>query len=148
MSPTALQLYDELYAAHTIIRNALGVMTMEQKSAWGRANERDEVSGEGVTRAHERQAVIDAGSPLALYVELRRADRIIANAWEIQSLHQHALWATANWQDNVVKADPTRQGSRTAALAAAVGTARDLVGNARGVIADALVDFVQSGRNP
>ena len=50
----------ELAKAHQIIRNALAIMTGEQKAEWGRLNERDGVAGEGVTRAHERQAVLDA----------------------------------------------------------------------------------------
>ncbi|WP_010089542.1 hypothetical protein [Burkholderia ubonensis] len=132
----AQQLRDELRAAHTIIRNALGVMTFDQKLQWANANERDDAIGEGVTRANERQAVIDGGSPRALFVELRRADRIITNAWEIQSLHQHALWATANLQDGVAASHPTRADTRTLVLAAAVD-------EACGSSADASVGFVQ-----
>ncbi|KVR30737.1 hypothetical protein WK15_06010 [Burkholderia ubonensis] len=120
----AQQLRDELRAAHTIIRNALGVMTFDQKLQWANANERDDAIGEGVTRANERQAVIDDGSPRALFLELRRADLIIANAWEIQSFHQHALWTTANLQDGVAARHPTRADSRTLVLAAAVDAAR------------------------
>ncbi|KVO87165.1 hypothetical protein WL21_18760 [Burkholderia ubonensis] len=137
------QLRDELRAAHTIIRNALGVMTFDQKLQWANANERDDAIGEGVTRANERQAVIDNGSPLALFLELRRADLIIANAWEIQSFHQHALWTTANLQDGAAARHPTRADSRTIVLAAAVDAARELVGDARGSIADAIVGFVK-----
>ncbi|KVP80418.1 hypothetical protein WJ92_18825 [Burkholderia ubonensis] len=130
------QLRDELRAAHTIIRNALGVMTFDQKLQWANANERDDAIGEGVTRANERQAVIDDGTPRALFVELRRADRIITNAWEIQSLHQHALWATANLQDGVAASHPTRADTRALVLAAAVD-------EAHGSCADASVGFVQ-----
>ncbi|AOK63518.1 hypothetical protein WM29_30095 [Burkholderia ubonensis] len=137
------QLRDELRAAHTIIRNALGVMTFDQKLQWANANERDDVIGEGITRAHERQAVIDDGPPRALLVELRRADRIIANAWEIQSLHQHALWATANFQDGAAARHPTRADVRKAVLDAAVEASRKFVGNARGSSADASVGFVK-----
>ena len=54
----APDLLDELRKAHQIIRNALAVMTTEQKSKWGRLNERDAVDGEGITRANERQSVI------------------------------------------------------------------------------------------
>lgn len=50
----------ELRAAHRIIRNALAIMSIEQKSAWTDANVRDGVSGEGITRANEREAVIAA----------------------------------------------------------------------------------------
>ncbi|KVO49998.1 hypothetical protein [Burkholderia stagnalis] len=144
MNTIAQQLRDELRAAHTIIRNALGVMTFDQKLQWANANERDDAIGEGVTRANERQAVIDDGSPLALFLELRRADLIIANAWEIQSFHQHALWTTANLQDGVAARHPTRADSRTLVLAAAVEAAHKLVGDARGSIADAIVGFVKS----
>lgn len=52
------ELLTELKAAHQIIKNALSVMTIEQKAEWGRLNERDGVEGEGVTRANERAAVI------------------------------------------------------------------------------------------
>lgn len=54
----APDLLDELRKAHQIIRNALAVMTTEQKSEWDRLNERDAVDGEGITRANERQSVI------------------------------------------------------------------------------------------
>ncbi|PAJ87956.1 hypothetical protein [Burkholderia ubonensis] len=139
----AQQLRDELRAAHTVIRNALAVMTLDQKSEWGCANERDDVAGEGVTRHHERQTVIAEGSPLGLFLELRRADRIIANAWEIQSFHQHALWSVSNQQDGVAATHPTRADSRAVVLAAAIETAHELVGDARGEIADSIVEFVR-----
>ncbi|WP_249172064.1 hypothetical protein [Burkholderia vietnamiensis] len=138
------QLRDELRAADTVIRNALAVMTMDQKSEWGCANERDDVGGEGVTRYHERQVVIASGSPLAVFLELRRADRIIGNAWEIQSFHQHALWSTANQQDGVAVTHPTRADSRSKVLAAAIAAAHELVGDARGAIADGIIGYVQS----
>lgn len=48
----------ELRAAHVIIRNALNLMTTEQKANWAGMNERAGVAGEGATRAHEREAVI------------------------------------------------------------------------------------------
>ncbi|KWC13774.1 hypothetical protein [Burkholderia ubonensis] len=137
------QLRDELRAAHTIIRNALGVMTFDQKLQWANANERNDAIGEGVTRANERQAVIDDGSPRALFVELRRADLIIANAWEIQSFHQHALWTTSNLQDGVAANHPTRADSRAIALAAAVEAAHELAGDASGSTADAIVGYVK-----
>lgn len=56
------QLLAELQAAHTIIRNALAVMTTEQKTQWGDLNERDQVAGEGITRANERAMAIAAAS--------------------------------------------------------------------------------------
>ena len=54
----APELLSELEAAHQIIRNALAIMTPDQKCAWGAKNETDGVSGEGTTRANERQAAI------------------------------------------------------------------------------------------
>ena len=49
----------ELQIAHQIIRNALKIMTPEQKTAWAVKNVKDLVSGEGNTRANEREAVIN-----------------------------------------------------------------------------------------
>jgi hypothetical protein len=49
----------ELRKAHAIIRNALNLMTPTQKSEWGRANARDDVDGDGITRANERAALIE-----------------------------------------------------------------------------------------
>jgi len=54
----APELRDELRAAHVIIRNALNCMTTEQQMRWADMNTRDGVSGEGVTRANEREAVL------------------------------------------------------------------------------------------
>lgn len=68
-SPTCTKtptLLAELEAAHRIIRNALAVMTTEQKAEWGRLNARDGVDGEGVTRANEREAVIAKGKEVAV----------------------------------------------------------------------------------
>lgn len=59
MSAARIELLAELKAAHTIIRNALAVMTTAQKARWGELNERDGVAGEGITRAHERLALIE-----------------------------------------------------------------------------------------
>ena len=55
----APELLRELQAAHQIIRNSLAVMTTEQKVEWGELNERDGVAGEGITRANEREAVLE-----------------------------------------------------------------------------------------
>lgn len=52
------ELVRELQAAHLIIRNALSLMSTSQKMVWGERNARDLVDGEGITRAHEREAVI------------------------------------------------------------------------------------------
>lgn len=54
----APELLAELQAAHRIIRNALAVMTHEQKAEWGRLNAQHGVDGEGITRANERENVI------------------------------------------------------------------------------------------
>lgn len=51
---------NELKAAHQIIRNALNLMTPEQKTAWAWHNEACDCDGEGTTRANERAAVIAA----------------------------------------------------------------------------------------
>lgn len=59
-APTLLS---ELEKAHRIIRNALNLMTTDQKVAWSEANERDDVHGEGVTRANEREAAIAGAKP-------------------------------------------------------------------------------------
>ncbi|MFV5212724.1 hypothetical protein ACLIIZ_03215 [Azonexus caeni] len=53
------ELLAELKAAHLIIRHALSIMTVEQKRKWSALNERAGVSGDGVTRANEREAVIN-----------------------------------------------------------------------------------------
>ncbi|MDR3386906.1 MAG: hypothetical protein P4L92_07620 [Rudaea sp.] len=58
LSLAAPELLAELRAAHRIIRNALNLMTTDQKMQWSDANDHDGVHGEGVTRAHERAAVI------------------------------------------------------------------------------------------
>ncbi|WP_275923750.1 hypothetical protein [Burkholderia sola] len=95
------ELRDELRSAHVILRNTLGVATFDQKLAWGNANERDGVIGEGVTRAHERQMAINSGVGLALLNELEHADRIIANVAALLSAHQRDLLLIANRQDGV-----------------------------------------------
>jgi hypothetical protein len=58
MATTNEDLVTELEFAHQIIRNALHVMSTEQKAEWGRRNAYSNCDGEGVTRAHEREAVI------------------------------------------------------------------------------------------
>lgn len=52
------ELLRELRHAHQIIKNALNLMTLDQKFDWGTANARDGVDGDGMTRFHEREAVI------------------------------------------------------------------------------------------
>jgi len=53
-------LLTELQAAHQIIRNALNIMNPRQKAKWGEVNAKSGVEGEGVTRANEREAAIQA----------------------------------------------------------------------------------------
>ncbi|QEZ47214.1 hypothetical protein [Cupriavidus oxalaticus] len=48
----------ELQAAHRIIRNMLGLLSVNQKAVLAARNARDGVDGEGTTRANEREAVI------------------------------------------------------------------------------------------
>lgn len=52
------ELCNELNRAHIIIRNALALMTSEQKVKWGDLNSRCGVDGEGITRANERDALL------------------------------------------------------------------------------------------
>ena len=58
MNKLEFELLSELDAAHKIIRNALNIMTIEQKLEWAKHNEREAVSGEGDTRANERERLI------------------------------------------------------------------------------------------
>lgn len=58
LAAAAPELLAELKKAHQIIRNTLAVMTTEQKVQWAELNAADGVDGEGITRAHERAAVI------------------------------------------------------------------------------------------
>lgn len=55
----APELLAELRAAHQIIRNALALMTLEQKNQLARINADSGIDGEGATRANERQALIE-----------------------------------------------------------------------------------------
>lgn len=48
----------ELRYAHQIIRNALAIMTLNQKDEWARRNEHTGCAGEGTTRANEREAAL------------------------------------------------------------------------------------------
>ncbi|WP_176039496.1 dATP/dGTP pyrophosphohydrolase domain-containing protein [Burkholderia stabilis] len=128
------ELRDELRAAHIIIRNALGVATFDQKIAWGNANERDGVIGEGTTRAFEREAAIASPDADFVYRELRCADRIIANAAGLLSDHQRQLWAVASRQAGVVLSHPTRDDVRAALLARGASLARAAFARAVGKI--------------
>jgi hypothetical protein len=55
------QVLRELQFAHQIIRNALNLMSGDQKAAWAHANDRDGLIEGGITRAHEREDAIAAG---------------------------------------------------------------------------------------
>jgi hypothetical protein len=52
------ELLRELQASHRIIRNMLGLLSVSQKAVLAQRNARDDVDGEGITRANEREAVI------------------------------------------------------------------------------------------
>ena len=54
----APDLLRELEAAHWIIRYAMGLMTSEQKVAWGRLNASAGANGKNITRANEREALL------------------------------------------------------------------------------------------
>lgn len=53
-----LETTSELHKAHKIIFNALQLMSIEQKTAWAKANYQSGVEGEGATRANERERVL------------------------------------------------------------------------------------------
>lgn len=59
---TTETLRQELQAAHLIIRHALNLITPEQKQQWADMNDAAGVSGEGITRANEREAVLSKTS--------------------------------------------------------------------------------------
>ncbi|PZX32027.1 hypothetical protein C7416_102187 [Cupriavidus phytorum] len=52
------ELLRELQASHRIIRNMLGLLSISQVAMLAERNARNQVDGEGITRAHEREAVI------------------------------------------------------------------------------------------
>lgn len=53
------RLLGELTMAHKIILNAINVMPIEQKIAWGEANAQDGIEGMGITRRFEREHAIE-----------------------------------------------------------------------------------------
>lgn len=59
------ELLCELEKAHLIILNALALMSSMQKRSWGAMNDIKAVAGEGVTRYHERAAVIAKAAGVA-----------------------------------------------------------------------------------
>ena len=52
------ELLRELQASHRIIRNMLGLLSINQVAVLAERNALDQVDGEGITRANEREAVI------------------------------------------------------------------------------------------
>ena len=61
----APELLDELRLAHEIIRNALNLMTTDQKIEWSRINEKAGLITDGATRARERLAAISKAAGAA-----------------------------------------------------------------------------------
>lgn len=59
------ELLRELERAHLIIRNARNLMTVDQVFAWGEQNATAGIDGFGVTRANEREAVIQRAGGVA-----------------------------------------------------------------------------------
>lgn len=59
------ELLRELERAHLIIRNALNLMSVDQVFAWGEQNATAGIDGIGVTRANEREAVIQRAGGVA-----------------------------------------------------------------------------------
>ncbi|WP_454752186.1 hypothetical protein [Cupriavidus necator] len=59
------ELVRELQAAHLIIRNMLGLLSVNQKFVLAERNARDGVDGDGITRAFEREAVIKRAGGVA-----------------------------------------------------------------------------------
>ncbi|EYS89544.1 hypothetical protein CF68_33230 [Cupriavidus sp. SK-4] len=59
------ELVRELQAAHQIIRNMLGLLSVSQKAVLAQRNALDDVDGEGITRANERAAVIKRAGGVA-----------------------------------------------------------------------------------
>ena len=57
---------ETLFSSHS---NALNVMTESQKAEWGSMNAGHCVDGEGITRNHERQKIIDKASASGLIKE-------------------------------------------------------------------------------
>ncbi|MDR5774052.1 DUF550 domain-containing protein [Caballeronia sp. LZ002] len=109
----------ELRAADIIIRNALGVVTFEQKLMWRTANYHAAVieDGGGFVRSQERRAVIEAAydstlcqelhrAHATLCLELHRAHVTIANVSRLLSWHQTSFWNIANHQDGVAETSP------------------------------------------
>ncbi|MDR5846928.1 dATP/dGTP pyrophosphohydrolase domain-containing protein [Caballeronia sp. LZ003] len=121
MNPIVNELRDELRAADIIIRNALGVVTFDQKRMWGAANYHAAVieEGGGVVRAQARGAVIKDADASTLCRELHRAHVMIANVSRLLSWHQTSFWNITNHQDGVAETsteDPVRFRARSDVL--------------------------------
>jgi len=59
------ELLRELQASHRIIRNMLGLLSVSQKLVLAERNARDGLTGNEVTRTHEREAVINRAGGMA-----------------------------------------------------------------------------------
>lgn len=66
LEPLELELLAELEAAHLIIANAVGLMSMHQTSKLAMINREMDLIDAGVTRHTERWAVIDRANAIVL----------------------------------------------------------------------------------
>ena len=66
LKPLELELLAELEAAHLIIANAVGIMSMHQKTKLAMVNQDMNVIDAGVTRHTERQAAISRANAQVL----------------------------------------------------------------------------------
>lgn len=66
LKPLELELLAELEAAHLIIANAVGIMSMHQTTKLAMINREMDLIDSGVTRHTERQAVIDRANASVL----------------------------------------------------------------------------------
>lgn len=98
-------LLGELQAAHTIIRNALAVMTTEQKAKWGELNERDQVAGDGITRANERALAIASASATGKRLSMRESNAAYGAG------SAKGRQAADEWLSNPHRGDPKRGGT-------------------------------------
>ncbi len=98
-------LLGELKAAHVIIRNALALMTTEQKAKWGELNERDQVAGDGITRSNERAQAIATASAARKRLSMRESNA--AYGAGCSAGHQ----AAEEWFDNPHRGEAKRGGT-------------------------------------
>jgi len=86
MSAT-VSLLAELRHADHIIKTMLNAMTVQQQARVGAKLEADGVAGEGMTRHHERAAVIAAAAPASASAQMLRIEQ---QAVDILSQADHA----------------------------------------------------------